>query len=191
MSYYDIDAILTDAQKIPCTFELPVPGLGFLDEDPGGDIPARTPLPLPLYLAILLAIQRLSPTSPPLLSIDLPASLSSRVLNALKADPRTVDLRGLEVNFYEGAARVLELLEDEEEGVGDVVSEAFKVRAAEIADHARNTSRGGGMGGEGEGFLRGLEEWERQCELDLFLILAEEERERETDGDVDSVSSGA
>ncbi|KAI4115547.1 MAG: hypothetical protein LQ338_007840 [Usnochroma carphineum] len=124
MSYYDIDAILTDAQKIPCTFELAVPGLGFLDENPGGDIPSAQPIPTPLYLAILLAIQRLSPTSSPLASIDLPLSLSPRVLNALKADPRTVDLRGLEVNFYEGAARVLEVLEEEE--VGDVLVEVCR-----------------------------------------------------------------
>lgn len=35
MSYYDIDAILTDAQKLPCTFELDVPGLGYLDGNAG------------------------------------------------------------------------------------------------------------------------------------------------------------
>jgi len=37
-SYYDIDAILTDAQKLPCTFELDVPGLGFIDGNAGGDV---------------------------------------------------------------------------------------------------------------------------------------------------------
>lgn len=43
------------------------------------------------------------------------------MLNALKADPRTVDLRALAACFYEGAVRVLELFEeddDEEEGGG-------------------------------------------------------------------------
>jgi len=37
-SYYDIDTILTDAQKLPCTFELDVPGLGFIDGNAGGDV---------------------------------------------------------------------------------------------------------------------------------------------------------
>ena len=37
-SYYDIDAILTDAQKLPCTFQLDVPGLGFIDGNAGGDV---------------------------------------------------------------------------------------------------------------------------------------------------------
>ena len=45
-SYYNIDAILTDAQKVPCTFELDIPGLGYLDENPGGDVF----LPLPCQL---------------------------------------------------------------------------------------------------------------------------------------------
>ena len=38
MSYYDIDAILTDAQKVPCTFDIDVPGLGILDNNAGGDV---------------------------------------------------------------------------------------------------------------------------------------------------------
>lgn len=61
MSYYDIDAILTDAQvcvcagrnsttnaqanqspldiqKLPCKFELEVPGLGFLEGNPGENV---------------------------------------------------------------------------------------------------------------------------------------------------------
>lgn len=37
-TYYDIDAILTDAQKVPCTFELDVPGLGYLEGNPGQDV---------------------------------------------------------------------------------------------------------------------------------------------------------
>ncbi|MBE7180014.1 MAG: hypothetical protein INR71_02205 [Terriglobus roseus] len=37
-SYYDIDAILTDAQKAPCTFDLSVPGLGYLEGNPGQDV---------------------------------------------------------------------------------------------------------------------------------------------------------
>lgn len=38
MSYYDIDAILTDAQKLPCTFELEILGLGYLDGNEGGSV---------------------------------------------------------------------------------------------------------------------------------------------------------
>lgn len=44
-SYYDIDTILTDAQKVPCTFELTVPGLGYLDNNSGADV---RPLLIPI-----------------------------------------------------------------------------------------------------------------------------------------------
>lgn len=102
------------------------------------------PLPLPLYLALLLCVQRLSSSftnntqETPLLTIDLPPSLSPRVLNALRADPRTVDLRGLERGWYEGAGRVLEVLEDEEGDVGGVVGEV-----------SLESFFGGGVWGEG------------------------------------------
>ena len=49
-----------------------------------------------------------------LVTLDLPKALSPRVLNALKADPRTVDLRALAPHFYNLAARMLELFEEEE-----------------------------------------------------------------------------
>lgn len=37
-SYYNIDAILTDAQKVPCTFTLDLPSMGYLDDNAGGDV---------------------------------------------------------------------------------------------------------------------------------------------------------
>jgi GINS complex subunit 3 len=54
-------------------------------------------------------------------TIDLPASLSSRVMNALKADARTVDLRGQAAHFFTLGARMLELFEEEE--MADVLSD--------------------------------------------------------------------
>lgn len=42
MSYYDVDAILTDSQKLPCTFELDVPGLGYLEGNAGGTVSSST-----------------------------------------------------------------------------------------------------------------------------------------------------
>ncbi|KAL9125119.1 MAG: hypothetical protein Q9217_005627 [Psora testacea] len=113
-SYYNINAILTDAEKVPCTFNLDLPGLGFLDENPGEDIRANNPTPLPLWLATLLAVQRL-PSGTPICQLDLPPCIGGvKEMNALKADPRVVDLRELCAHYYELAARVLELWEEEE-----------------------------------------------------------------------------
>ena len=74
---------------------------------------------LPLWLCPLLCGQAFG--NSPALTIELPSSLSPRVLNALKADSRTVDLRGLAPHFYQLAAMVLELYDLEE--VVDVLSE--------------------------------------------------------------------
>ncbi|CAF9918772.1 MAG: DNA replication protein [Gomphillus americanus] len=149
-SYYSVDAILTDAQKVPCAFELDLPGLGFID----GNIKKGTQVNLPLWLGGYLAVQKFGE---PILTTDLPPSLAPRVLNALKANPRTVDLRALASHFYELSARVLDLFDEDE--IVDVLTMSFKARAAEIADHATHTQ---GALVEASGFLRGLDEMERQ-----------------------------
>jgi len=105
---------------------------------------------------MLALSQNLSTSS--LVSLDLPDCLSTRVINALKADPRTVDIRSLAPHFYAIGARMLELFEEDE--LADVLSESFKKRAKEIADQAHNPK---GALGEGADFLRGLDEEERQC----------------------------
>ena len=49
-----------------------------------------------------------------LVTLDVPCALSAHVMNALKADPRTVDLRALAPHFYRLGVRILELFEEEE-----------------------------------------------------------------------------
>lgn len=61
----------------------------------------------------MLAVSNPSGTSS-LATLDLPPALSSRVMNALKADPKTVDLRSQATHFYAIGARMLELFEEEE-----------------------------------------------------------------------------
>lgn len=55
------------------------------------------------------------------ITLDIPSPLSPRVMNALKADPRTLDLRALAPHFYSLGTRILELFDDEE--MSDVLSE--------------------------------------------------------------------
>ncbi|KAF2431693.1 DNA replication complex GINS protein PSF3 [Tothia fuscella] len=154
--YYSINAILTDSQKLPCTFDLTVPHLGYLEGNPGAPIKSGTKLELPLWLAEMLAVSN-NGSGSTVLTLDMPPALSGRVLNALKADPKTLDLRSLAPHFYGLGSRMLELFEEDE--VGEVLGETFKKRAKEIADHAHNPR---GALGEGAEFLRGLDEEERQ-----------------------------
>lgn len=173
MSYYDIDAILTDAevtptssvisdraeadnkQKVPCQFEIDVPYLGHLDNSPHG-LKANTPLTLPLWLAEMLALAS-TPTSSAPLTLNLPPCLSTAVLSALKADPRAVPLRDQSPHFYGVGVRMLDLFDEKD--VAEVLRKTFVVRAGEVGLHARKADEAGV--GNGEEFLRGLEEWER------------------------------
>ncbi|KAF5020135.1 hypothetical protein F66182_7846 [Fusarium sp. NRRL 66182] len=156
MSYYDIDAILTDAEKVPCQFEIDVPYLGHLDNSPHG-LKASTPLTLPLWLAEMLALAS-TPTSNAPLTLNLPPCLSAAVLAALRADPRAVPLRDQSPHFYGVGVRMLDLFDERD--VAEVLKKTFVVRAGEVGLHARKADEGVG-GGNGVEFLRGLEEWER------------------------------
>lgn len=112
MAYYDPEAILTDAQKAPCTFELAVPGLSPLNN--GSAIGHGTKLDLPLWMAEMLAVSKpAGPSSTSLASLDMPPALGPRVLNALSADPKSVELRAQAQWFYGLGERMLDLFEEE------------------------------------------------------------------------------
>lgn len=79
-----------------------------------GDMKQGSKVELPLWLGEMLALSQSLSTGTSLVSLDHPSALSPRVLNALKADARTVDLRALAPHFYNLGARILELFEEEE-----------------------------------------------------------------------------
>ena len=64
----------------------------------------------------MLAVSRPAQDAPALATLDLPSALGSTVLNALRADPRSVQLRQQAVWFYGLGERMLELFEEEELG---------------------------------------------------------------------------
>jgi len=163
-------------QKIPCTFQLDVPDLGYLENNPGHTLKAGTRIALPLWLAQMLAIANtgdLDDQGKSFITFDLPRALGNDVLQALKADPRAVPLRDQSAHFYSLATHLMDLSEEPE--LNAVLRKTFVTRAADIALHARKAggavgSKGGaseegsnlGVGSAGEEFLRGLDEWERK-----------------------------
>ncbi|KAI1084290.1 hypothetical protein F5B20DRAFT_524321 [Whalleya microplaca] len=165
MSYYDLDAILTESEKVPCKFELDVAELGYLDNNPSQPLKTGTTIGLPLWLAELLALANRAPTSSDedaksFVSLNLPSALSNEVMSALKADPRAVPLRDQSHNFYGLGTRMLDLFEERE--ICAILRKTFVTRAADISVHARKAGATEEMGvGLGEEFLQGLEEWER------------------------------
>ncbi|CAK7201718.1 DNA replication protein [Sporothrix eucalyptigena] len=154
MSYYDVDAILTDAEKIPCEFQIDVPGLGYLDQTPSHTLKAGTRLQLPLWLAEMLALANNNASSSdeakPFLTLNLPPALRHDVVQALKADPRAVPLRDQSAHFYALATRMLDLFEDAD--LASVLRDAFVGRTDDIGMHARKVggqASGSGAGGSG------------------------------------------
>lgn len=131
MAYYSPDAILTDAQKAPLTFELAVPQLSPLNN--GSAVENGTKVDLPLWMAEMLAVSKpAGPSSASLASLDMPPVLGQRVMNALRADPKSVDLRAQAQWFYGLGERMLELFEEEEmvEVLTDVCARPFTTRVS-------------------------------------------------------------
>ncbi|WPH00128.1 Hypothetical protein R9X50_00295100 [Acrodontium crateriforme] len=153
MAYFSPTSILTDAQKVPCTFELAVPHLKPLNS--GSSIDQGTKLDLPLWMGEMLALDT---HTDPLATMEMPTALGQRVMNALRADAKSVDLRAQAQWFYGLGERMLFLFEDDE--MVDVLTNTFKKRAHEIADKAQNT-RGVQQGGDSNDFVMGLDETER------------------------------
>lgn len=113
MAYYSPDVILTDAQKAPLTFDLAVPQLSPLNN--GSAITPGTKLDLPLWMAEMLAVSKpAGPSTSSLASLDMPPALGQRVMNALRADPKSVDLRAQAQFFYGLGERMFELFDEEE-----------------------------------------------------------------------------
>lgn len=55
-----------------------------------------------------------NPGQAALVTLDFPASLQTRVIHALEADPKSVDIRSQAPHYYALGAKVLELFEDDQ-----------------------------------------------------------------------------
>lgn len=75
------------------------------------------------------SVSRNSSSAQSLVTVDFPPALQRRVVNALKADPKSVDVRAQAPHFYTLAARVLELFED------DALIEVL----TEVSEHVRSS----------------------------------------------------
>ncbi|KXS97741.1 hypothetical protein AC578_3193 [Pseudocercospora eumusae] len=154
-SYYDIDAILTDSQKAPCTFELDVPQLAPLNN--ASAIESGSKLDLPLWLGEMLAVSKpAGPSSDSLASLHMPHALNQHVVHALSAEPTSVDIRERATYFFRLAERMLELFDDEH--LIATLLDTFKKRALQIADNAQNSR----APTKDDPFMRGLDDSERQ-----------------------------
>lgn len=149
MGYYDIDDMLTESSEIPCKFLHDIPGLGYLENNPGKPIKANAKLMLPYWLAHILAVVDSGPIggnddrmdeerSVPFLEMTAPESFSQKVTNAIKTDPVSLDLHSINPHFYELALKWCALYADKD--LAEIVSNLLIQRSQEINNFAYSTA---------------------------------------------------
>lgn len=168
MGYYDIEDILADGTDVPCRFKHDIPGLGYLENNPGRPIVRNTKLVLPLWLARILAIVGEEPKNlegavmigeepVPFVELLTPDCFSSKAINAMRADAASLDLHAINAHYYALAAKWASLFEDSQ-----LASTAFDLllkRALVINNHAAGAAAGPNLNST---FLQTMETFEQE-----------------------------
>ncbi|EDO15302.1 hypothetical protein Kpol_1038p8 [Vanderwaltozyma polyspora DSM 70294] len=149
--YYDIDDILADSAEIPCKFNYDIPGLGYLEGNPGKQINKNTKIQLPLWLARILAIiggdsegadengdETNENDNLPFLEMQTPDFLSNKVINAIKTSPESLDLHSINSHFIELANKWIALFGDTD--LANVIYDLTLARSIELNNHASSVA---------------------------------------------------
>ncbi|KAF9057401.1 hypothetical protein BJ165DRAFT_1378995 [Panaeolus papilionaceus] len=170
--YFSIDSILAENQKIQCTFKEQLPHMGHLGGGSERDISVNSKVQLPLWLAYTVIYSNWA-------EFNIPTPFSTRVRNALKAEPCSVrlsNLVGAGGLWYGFGKAIMDILSDEQANeMSAMLTAAFSGRLPELIDQAQHFAalgRGGGGGPSGnvaQGFREGLDTTERE----LFSLAQE------------------
>ncbi|KAA1123916.1 DNA replication protein [Puccinia graminis f. sp. tritici] len=113
-AYYSLDQLLAENQKIPCIFNIAVPGMGYLEGTNERDIQPYTPIEIPFWLASILSQQdNPEDESQNYLTIQIPKAFNLQIRNALSASTKNVNLKNLAANsgggWYESGMALLDM----------------------------------------------------------------------------------
>ncbi|KAH9440975.1 hypothetical protein MJO29_015349 [Puccinia striiformis f. sp. tritici] len=125
-TYYSLDQLLAENQKIPCVFNITVPGMGYLEGTNERDIQPYTPIEIPYWLASILSQQEEDEDDQNMdddnhaksnyLTIQIPKAFNFQIRNALSASTKNVNLKNLAANsggaWYESGVVLLEMIDD-------------------------------------------------------------------------------
>lgn len=157
MGYYSLQDAASDAQRLPLRFSLDIPGLGYLEGNPGGEIEKGLVVNLPMWLALVLAVCEVSEgLADTFVELVPPECFGPKVLNAVRALPVAVDLHAVMPHYYRMAQRWSAMFGDEE--LVGVVVDMLRERAWVLNDYGQN----GGRDGEAGRFVAGMDEWEKE-----------------------------
>ncbi|KAF9821021.1 hypothetical protein IEO21_00998 [Rhodonia placenta] len=181
--YFSVESILSENQKIQCTFKIDIPDMGHLDGGNERDIKALSKIQVPMWIAYILIYSDYA-------DFTIPPPFAARVRNALNAEARSVRLSSLvgQGGLWYGFGRmIMRLLNDAPaQEISDILVKAFRARLPEIIDQAQHfasvhaaAASGSGGGGNGLGsdeatmaFREGLDGTERE----LFVLAQESAR---------------
>ncbi|RCK65368.1 DNA replication complex GINS protein PSF3 [Candida viswanathii] len=162
-NYYDLDDILTEAEKVPTKFNITVPGLGYLEGNPGKPIHEDTKIELPLWLAKVLATLTIDEESnQSFIDLKDPEFINTKVMNAIKTDPASIDLHTLAPYYYAMVLKWGSMYSDEK--LIENVMNCLKSRSLEIYNFSNNANKT--LNNE---FLYSLDEFEKV----LFKLTSE------------------
>ncbi|OBZ71902.1 DNA replication complex GINS protein PSF3 [Grifola frondosa] len=180
--YYSIESILSENQKIQCTFKVDIPDMGHLDGGKERDIKAMSKFISSLVHTVLLLnplVFEFFESASDYADFTIPPPFSARVRNALNAEARSVRLSALvgQGGLWYGFGRmIMRLLNDAPaEEMSNVLAKTFRARLPEVIDqaqhfasiHASAAASGSGAHGGGDtaamAFREGLDGTEREC----------------------------
>ncbi|EIM88506.1 uncharacterized protein STEHIDRAFT_167783 [Stereum hirsutum FP-91666 SS1] len=175
--YYSIESILSENQKIQCTFKIDIEGMGHLAGGDEKDIKQLTKMQLPLWMSCMIVTMDWA-------DWHIPTPFSSRVRNALNAEAKSVRLSSLvgAGGLWYGFGR--SLMEKMLQGaaaaeMSRILTKAFHSRLVEVIDQAQHFGALGPAGGSGQSgdsaqsFREGLDATERE-----MFALAQESAKR-------------
>lgn len=132
--YLDIDDILASHERIPCKFNMPVSGLGYLDPSSDqNDLAEGTKLELPYWLARALCSRKRR-----IVSIDLPKPYREGYRDILQADANVVDLHKLGPYYFIFGTHLLNFETADATDIAKSMVQAFQDRFRRIMDYSQN-----------------------------------------------------
>ncbi|XP_046833026.1 DNA replication complex GINS protein PSF3 [Vespa crabro] len=132
--YFSINDILATEERILCTIDVTLPGLGFLDiSNNSDDLKQGTKLEFPIWLTHPLNIIQGS-----LINIELPKVYKDSYREILQADACAVSLSKWNPHFYEVGMYLRTFNIRESEKLTENLLETFKCRFRLIMDWAQN-----------------------------------------------------
>ncbi|GAA96061.1 uncharacterized protein L969DRAFT_103216 [Mixia osmundae IAM 14324] len=158
--YYDLDAILAENQKLPCTFLFEVPNAGYLEGGSEPHLAKGTTVELPFWIGLKIA----DPVRFGYVSLEIPKPYTSRVRQALEAASRSVNLRSVGGSagwFYDVGVMLNDTIDDYP--LRRILYETFRDRLLEVMDQSQHASARHEVSDASlSDFIAGMDEWERQ-----------------------------